>query len=79
MKENGDTITLTSGPHLVDTSGPRKVPHRPRQCVQYLKSTQPASKNNHTRLKQNSLGLRKLNLELILDFTRKLSLKSEKK
>ena len=81
-----------SGPHLACIqftplstiwvqyhAGQATTPQKPRQCVQYLKSTQPASKNNHTCLKQNSLGLRKLNLELILDFTRKLSLKSEKK
>ena len=58
--------------HLVATSSPRKLPHQPRQCVQYLKSTQPASKNNPTRLKQNSLGLRKLNFIIYLRFYEKI-------
>ena len=65
--------------HLVDTSGPRKVPHRPRQCVQYQNSTQPGSKNNHTRLKQNSLGLRKLNFIIYLRFYEKIIVKKWKK
>ena len=54
---------MLSGPHLACIqftplstiwvqyhAGQATTPQKPRQCVQYLKSTQPASKNNHTCL-----------------------------